>query len=688
MPDDPSSLIRPLCVIPVFNHAATLLPLVRQARDHIDDMLVVDDGSTDADIGALLADEPVTLIRHDTNRGKGMALRTAFEAAHARGFTHIITFDADGQHAPADLPHFLDAIRREPTAVVMGVRDFSTPHVPGSSRFGRSFSNFWVTLETGTICADTQCGYRAYPVELIMQLSLSGKRYNFEIEILVRALWAGLPRVDIPVITWYPPPGERISHFHKGWDNLLLTHTHVTLVTRRLWPWPTRRLLPRKPSRSWRQLLHPAKLLKRLLQENATPVELGASAGVGTFLAILPIPGFHSLAILYVTTRLNLNRIMALTIQNLFIPPFTPGLCIVIGHLLLHGTPLPRFPRSGTELLGCLGEWVIGALVLAPLLAALFGLLVYWMARRYQRTRTAATTTPQQNVRGNAAGFWFFRTALRLTGLRGAYGLLYFVCPYYALFDRAAVAAAEAYVRRRFPAHGAVRRRLAVTRLFINQGQTLIDRHAHNTGWRTFVFDTDALTAICNRPEMAHRGFVLLLAHAGGWQLALPHLGHLPGDRSISLLMRAAETPDVRGYVRGDDAGFHVISPDDGPGCVVEMVTRLQRGEIVSTMGDRAYGGQTAEVPFLGDPARFPASAFAVARAAQCPVVALFVPKTGVLHYRIEAVLFDAPATGDRQAVRAGVNAFAQALEAFTTRHPYQCFLFEDIWTPKKSSCQ
>jgi len=75
-----------------------------------------------------------------------------------------------------------------------------------------------------------------------------------------------------------------------------------------------------------------------------------------------------------------------------------------------------------------------------------------------------------------------------------------------------------------------------------------------------------------------------------------------------------------------------------------------------------------------------PASAFAVARAAQCPVVALFVPKTGVASYRIEAVLFGAPAREDRQSAREGVRAFAEALAEFTQRHPYQCFLFADIW--------
>lgn len=296
-----------------------------------------------------------------------------------------------------------------------------------------------------------------------------------------------------------------------------------------------------------------------------------------------------------------------------------------------------------------------------------------------------APVRPRPKGRGNALGFWFFRMALRGTGLRGAYGLLYFVCAYYVLFDRAAVAAADAYVRRRFPGRSWGWRRLAAYRLFIQQGKCLIDRHAHNVGHTRFSFSQENFPEICRRLEPLANGLVVLLSHTGGWQLALPHLRLLTGEKPVSLLMNAAETPDVQAHVRGDDAGFHVISPEAGPACVVEMVARLQKGEIVSIMGDRAYGGQTVAVSFLGEPARFPASAFAVARAAQSPVLALFVAKIGVASYAMESKLFAAPSREDRQSIRAGVGLFAEALEAFVSRHPYQCFLFDDIWGNSKS---
>jgi len=150
--------------------------------------------------------------------------------------------------------------------------------------------------------------------------------------------------------------------------------------------------------------LHPMEFVRRLLHENATPVELGVSAGVGTLLAVLPIPCLHTLVILYVTTRLNLNRVMALAIQNLFVPPFTPGLCMGVGHMLLHGAWLPRFPRNTGEVFACFNEWVVGSIVVAPLFALVFGGLVYKAAALLHPARRPPESGLRQVRRGNALG--------------------------------------------------------------------------------------------------------------------------------------------------------------------------------------------------------------------------------------------------------------------------------------------
>ena len=371
------------CVIPHYNHTATVFAVAAGARRHLDDVRVVDDGSTDlpADFAEKLASLGVALIRHERNFGKGAALLTAARALDADGVTHMIVIDADGQHDPNDLPRFAAAIREHPEALIVGCRDFEhAENVPKSSRFGRSFSNFWCRLETGVKCADTQSGFRAYPVKGLTSLRFHCRRYNFEIEALVKLLWAGYGLYEVPIPVFYDEPGKRISHFDPWKDDLRLSLLHTWLVTRQLLPVPHRRLVAAPPSdRGWKNLLHPLDFLRRLLRENADPAGLAASAAVGTFLAVLPLIGVHMAVILYVCLRFKLNKVMALTIQNLFMPPLSPFLCIEVGYFLRHGEWWTRF-----TLHNCLGElhhrvyeWLLGSLILAPLFAVVAGAAVY-----------------------------------------------------------------------------------------------------------------------------------------------------------------------------------------------------------------------------------------------------------------------------------------------------------------------
>ena len=381
------------CVIPHYNHFGTVQTVAAGARRHLDDVRVIDDGSdaVPEDLAERLAAQGIRLHRHDRNLGKGAALLTAARELAADGVTHMIVIDADGQHDPDDLPRFAAAVKEHPNAVVVGCRDFAhAANVPRASRFGRGFSNFWCRLETGVKCADTQSGFRAYPVSGLTSLCFRCRRYNFEIEALVKLLWSGYSLVELPISVNYTPPGGRISHFDPWQDNLRLTWLHTCLVTRQLLPVPHRKLVKTPASEySWRELLHPVAFLRRLLRENADPAGLAASAAVGTFLAVLPLVGVHMAVILYVCIRLKLNKVMALTIQNLFMPPLSPFLCIETGYFMRHG----RFWTTFT-LHDCLGElhlriyeWLLGSLLLAPLFAVAAWLAVYAAATAVRARR-------------------------------------------------------------------------------------------------------------------------------------------------------------------------------------------------------------------------------------------------------------------------------------------------------------
>jgi uncharacterized protein (DUF2062 family) len=367
-------------VIPVFNNKDTIKAVAMECRSRLRHVVVMDDGSTDTDVEALFAGSDVRVLRHEQNRGKGEAIRTALRYVKAQGGRFMITIDADGQHYPRDIEKFIPLLQDDETAIVVGCRDLSVEHVPGRSRFGREFANLWLWVEAGTSIDDCQSGFRAYPVEYTSQLTLSGSRFAFEAEVLTRAVWAGLKLKSVPIDVWYPEPGLRVSSFRPVVDNLRLGCMHARLVGRRLLPLPHRKLVSSSEKRvDPRVLLHPIKLLKSLITENATPGLLAASAAVGTFLAALPLVSLHTLVIIYVATRLQLNRVMAVAIQNLCMPPFVPLLCIELGHRMRYGRWLTEI--SGKTIFGeihhRLFEWLLGSLVVAPVAAVVVGGVVF-----------------------------------------------------------------------------------------------------------------------------------------------------------------------------------------------------------------------------------------------------------------------------------------------------------------------
>jgi glycosyltransferase involved in cell wall biosynthesis len=219
-------------LVPLFNNGDTVAGVVAALRVHVPTVIVVDDGSTDGG-PSHLATHPdlrgLILVLHDRNRGKGAAVQTGVVRARALGFTHVLQMDADAQHDAADIPTFLAASHADPRAVLAGERIFDE-NAPGSSRFGRKFGMFWYDLETRHHpLTDTQCGYRVYPLALFDALPAMGPRMEFDVEVLVRAVWAGFPVRGIPTHVRYGRPGEHRSHFRPFRDNVRMTWLHTRL---------------------------------------------------------------------------------------------------------------------------------------------------------------------------------------------------------------------------------------------------------------------------------------------------------------------------------------------------------------------------------------------------------------------------------------------------------------------------
>lgn len=227
-----------LVLIPSFDTGPRLVRTVEEARDAWAPVWVIVDGSTDGSAAPLLAraqDDPDLRVEVlPTNRGKGAALLHGLRLAHAEGFTHALTMDADGQHPAAAIERFMAASIANPDAMILGVPDFG-PEAPALRVKGRRVSNWWTRLETRGAIEDSLFGFRVYPIRpllRIMERVRWMRRYDFDAEAAVRLCWAGVPAVNLrtPVVYLSPEEGG-VSHFRYVRDNALLTWMHLRLVT-------------------------------------------------------------------------------------------------------------------------------------------------------------------------------------------------------------------------------------------------------------------------------------------------------------------------------------------------------------------------------------------------------------------------------------------------------------------------
>jgi glycosyltransferase involved in cell wall biosynthesis len=225
-------------LIPSYNPGRKVFETVRAAREQWEPVWVIVDGSTDGTGAGLqemaLADPGLRVIVRGKNGGKGSAVLDGLTEASTLGFTHVLTMDSDGQHPPDRIAAFMGDSVAHPAAMILGepVFDASAPSIRVK---GRKISNWWANLETlWSGIHDSLFGFRVYPVQPLLRLmrsSLWMRRFDFDVEAVVRLSWAGVPARNLPAKVRYFTPAEGgVSHFHYGRDNILLSSMHARLL--------------------------------------------------------------------------------------------------------------------------------------------------------------------------------------------------------------------------------------------------------------------------------------------------------------------------------------------------------------------------------------------------------------------------------------------------------------------------
>lgn len=374
--------LRALVIIPTYNNEKTLARVLDGVLEYSQDVLVVNDGSTDGTASILQHYPQILKMSFDSNCGKGMALRKGLEHARTLGFAYAISMDSDGQHYPSDIPVFVEAISQaEQPTLFIGARNMGQDSVPRKSSFGNQFSNFWFKVETGIKLRDTQSGFRAYPLAGLPKRFYT-RKFEFEIEVIVRSAWAGVPVENIPVRVLYDPE-ERVSHFRPFRDFTRISILNTVLVFLSLTYIAPRNMFRKFRDKSWSEFWK-----ESILGAHDSPEKKALSIALGVFVGIAPCWGFQTAITIALAVVLRLNKVLAFTFSHISLPPMIP---LVIYASLWVGAWVSPSPDvvafegiSFAIIREHISQYLIGSLLLATGMATFIGFLSYFLLKMRQ----------------------------------------------------------------------------------------------------------------------------------------------------------------------------------------------------------------------------------------------------------------------------------------------------------------
>ena len=380
-----------IVLIPTYNNSATLEEVVKSVNEICEDIVVVNDGSTDSAAEILSAPglsglKGLTVITHKKNMGKGAALKSGFAFAAQRGFDYVVTIDSDGQHYASEINTLLEATLREPETLWVGSRELGCKNMPGKSTFANKFSNFWFRVETGISLEDTQSGFRIYPLKKMGLIKGLTGRYEFELEVLVRAVWSGTEVKNIPVRVYYPPIEERVSHFKPLVDFTRISILNTLLVfIALLWWWPLSffRWFSRENLKGF--------IKKQITESHESNAKIAKSVGLGLFFGISPLWGYQMITAVAAAHLLRLNKVIVLVSSNISIPPMIPFILygsFATGAIILR-EPLTFIPSSLslTSISESLLQYLTGSVVFATITGLTGWLVSYTLLKLFRKKR-------------------------------------------------------------------------------------------------------------------------------------------------------------------------------------------------------------------------------------------------------------------------------------------------------------
>ncbi len=372
-------------IIPTFNNDRTLGTVISGVLGITRDIIVVDDGSTDGTAEILRKFSGLKIVSISPNRGKGYAIRQGFKAAISAGYNYAITIDSDGQHYPSDIEAFLKKAEEVPHALIVGARRLDPEKVSKGSRFANSFSNFWYRVLTGIKLTDTQTGFRLYPLDLISDMKFFTRKYEFELEILVRAAWRRIQVTSAPIQVYYPPKEQRVSHFRPFRDFVrisILNFILMVIAILYIKPFSFIKYLTRENVREF--------INKHILLTEDTNLQIALAVALGIFTGILPIWGFQLLLAIALAHLFRLSKLITGVAANISIPPNIPillYLSYITGGIVLGTGSSIKFSTNLTvkSFETNLIQYLVGSIVLSVIMGISAGFITFVLLKIFRR---------------------------------------------------------------------------------------------------------------------------------------------------------------------------------------------------------------------------------------------------------------------------------------------------------------
>lgn len=372
-------------VIPTYNNEKSLVSVLKAVLAYTNNIIVVNDGSTDETLNILKHFPHLTIFNKATNQGKGTALKKGFQLAEDAGYKYVISLDSDGQHYADDLDVFLTELENKGATdneiLLVGDRNMVQDGIPVKSSTGNKFSNFWYLVVTGNQLYDTQSGYRLYPLEIVNRIPLYTRKFEFEIEIIVKAVWRKVDVKNIPIKVLYQEGENRVSHFRPFMDivRIVLLYMWFVLVSFLY-------IHPRNKYQDFKDKGFKKFWNEDVLKSQEPAHKKAAAIALGVFVGISPLWGLHTLLVFVLAALFKLNKVIAFLFSNISIPPLIPVIIyasyqagsLVTGKGYKWELSLSDFDSS-TKIFDGLWQYLIGSMALAAFISLSLWIVFYFL---------------------------------------------------------------------------------------------------------------------------------------------------------------------------------------------------------------------------------------------------------------------------------------------------------------------